>query len=226
MSEEQEAILIEPDPAAVFACAHSLWEACRNEASQNPAVDLSADYSGWDQLMREVMRIGVMFETWASENVLFDEFDEVWPYFMGDNFGKACFSVVSASHLDQFKERDCLRVALHLKLPLRLGNSLPIPIDLKADNPLGGSTFVAFRIQTVRSSLDGEDIVPFTHGDDPFDEVFSLPYFGIYGVNTDGLVEHICDRRTYGEALKLIRNLVPPVNFPDEPILNVRGREV
>ena len=50
------------DPAAVFACANSLWEECRKAALQDETLDLSSAYSGWDQLMREVMRIGDLFE--------------------------------------------------------------------------------------------------------------------------------------------------------------------
>lgn len=207
----------DPDPAAVFACAHSLWEACRKEATQNGTVDLSADYNGWDQLMREVMRIGTLFETWSCENIDFDNLDEVWPYHLGDNFGDACLSVVFVSHLARFDRLDCLRVALRLKLPLLVRIGLPVPVDLKAKNPTGGSVFAGFRIQTVRSLLDGSGVVPFTIADEPFDEEFGPPYFGFYGVDEDGLVEHIADRNTIEDAVRLAKNLVPGIDFPDLP---------
>jgi len=72
-----------------------------------------------------------------------------------------------------------------------------------------------FRIQTVRNSTEDGDPTPYSFADDPFDESFGKPYFGLYGVLEDGTLEHIADRRTYSEALSLAKKLVPGIDFPD-----------
>lgn len=61
------------DPAAVFACANSLWLACKRQAGVDPNLNLSDAYNGMDQLMREVMRIAEMFEKWSCQHVVFEE---------------------------------------------------------------------------------------------------------------------------------------------------------
>ena len=121
-----------PDPAAVFACAFSLWEECRRHAMRDRSLDLSAAYSGWDQLMREVMRIGQKFEQWACDHVKFDDLGEVWPYMLGDRFGSACLEVLSPTELASFEDHECLRVALRLRLPLEPGENLRVPVDVTA----------------------------------------------------------------------------------------------
>jgi hypothetical protein len=123
------------DPAAVFACANSLWDECRKAAFKDESLDLSSAYCGWDQLMREVMRIGELFEAWAIEFVDFEASGEVWPYLLGKRFGSACLGVLVPTELAAFNEQDCLRVALRLKVPLSSGAKLPVPVDLTAQNP-------------------------------------------------------------------------------------------
>jgi hypothetical protein len=92
-----------------------------------------------------------------------------------------------------------------------------VPIDVTASNPVTDAPFSKFRIQTVRT-LDEDGVCePFTLDDDPFDEQFSVPYFALYGVGSDDLVEHIADRRTYADAAALARNLMPGIEFPDSP---------
>jgi hypothetical protein len=114
----------ERDPAGVFACANSLWRACHKAAIDNPGLDLSEVYNGYDQLMREVMRIGELFEDWACENVCFDRFAEVWPYLLELRFGDTCVSLFGVDGLANFCERDCLVVA----------RALGLPLDLKAES--------------------------------------------------------------------------------------------
>jgi len=207
----------EPDSAAVFACAQSLWEAVEGEAARNSIVSLAKDYNGFDQFMREIMRIGKLFEDWACEHVEFAEFTEVWPYYLVGNFGEACLSVVFASHLASFEEEDCLRVALHLKLPVMVQDGLPVPVDLKAANPVLGSAFVAFRIQSLR--LRRDDVVPFVANDEPFDDECGPLFFGLYGIEAHGRSEHIADRSTYRDMLNLVQKLAPCVEFPKSPTL-------
>lgn len=60
------------DPAPVFACALSLREACLKSAEANSQLNLSDCYNGMDEFMREMMRIGNLFEAWACEHVAFD----------------------------------------------------------------------------------------------------------------------------------------------------------
>lgn len=200
---------ISADPAAVFACANSLWEECREAARKDESLDLSSAYHGWDQLMREVMRIGGQFESWACEHVDFEATGEVWPYLLGGRFGHACLEVLDSTQLADFDEEDCLRVAIWLDLPIRSSSKLPVPVDLVAANPVQGG-FEAYRIQTVRTSTSEDFIAPFTKSDDPYDPDFSPPYFGVYGLS-DGELEHIADRETLVEAISLVKKFAPEV---------------
>lgn len=200
------------DSAAVFACANSLWEECRKAALKDQSLDLSSAYSGWDQLMREVMRIGELFEGWSCKHVDFEASGEVWPYLLGDRFGAACLEVLHPSELAAFDERDCLRVAIRLKLPLLASSNLPVPFDLTARNPVADAGFESFRVQTVRTMFPDESVAPFTASDDPYDPDYSEPFFGIYGI-ADGELEHICDRESLTEAIALVEKLAPGINL-------------
>ncbi len=215
MSTETDSPAHQPDPAAIFAIAQSLWEACQKQAARDPKIKLSEAYHGMDQFMRELMRVASVFESWACQHLNFPELGEPWPYLLQDRFGEACLQVKTATELATFTERDCLRVALRLRLPVRRDQGLPVPVDLHADLPSrdGVSGFRAFRIQTIRDQLPGPDCSPFTWDDDPYDPAFSPPFFGLYGVNAAGLSEHIADRPTLPAALALATNLVPGVEF-------------
>lgn len=206
-----------PDPAAVFACALSLWNACQQSASIDARLNLSDSYQGIDNLMRAIMSIGTRFEAWACENIVFDELVEVWPYLLDDKFGEICLRVLLPSSLDQFNDDDCLRVALLLRLPVRVRDHLRVPVDIVADNPVTGSPFHAFRILTVRDRIEEDDTEPFTSDDEPFDEEWGIPYFALYGVGADGFREHIADRRTYAEAADLVQKLAPGLRLPVDP---------
>ena len=206
------------DPAAVFACALSLREACLKSAEANPQLNLSASYNGMDKFMREMMRVANLFESWACAHVVFEQMTDAWPYLMEVQFGSACLEFMQPGALAQFDESDCLRVALRLRLPIQADDNLRVPVDVRAPNPIGGSEFREFRIQTVRDDLAEGDVAPFTTDDDPFDEEFGPPYFALYGVGDDGLLEHIADRDTYSDILSLARNLAPGVALPLKPI--------
>ncbi len=218
MANEPELCTIQPDPAAVFACALSLREACLKSAEANPQLNLSESYNGMDEFMREMMRVANLFEAWACEHVAFVQTSEVWPYLMEDKFGDACLEFMLPSALAEFDDTDCLRVALRLRLPIQADDKLRVPVDVRASNPIAGSEFREFRVQTVRDDLDEGDVAPFTTDDDPFDEEFGPPYFALYGVGDDGLLEHIADRDTYSDALNLAQNLAPGVALPLKPI--------
>ncbi len=218
MAHDSEKRTEAPDPAAVFAAALSLWQAVNKRAEEEKNLNLSECYNGMDQLMREVMRIAKLFETRACPHVAFDELNDIWPYLLEDKFGDACLAVILPDALAQFDETDCLRVAIGLRLPITLDDNLPLPIGVLAPNPTPGSPFREFRIQTVRNSLEDGDVVPFTAADDPFEEEFGSPYFGLYGVGEDGLLEHIADRQTYPEAVSLAEKLAPGVVFPRAPV--------
>lgn len=129
------------DPAAVFAAATSLRNACDAAASADPSLNLSECYHGYDQLMREVMRIGMLFETWACAHVAFEELSECWPYFLEDHFGEACLKVHTTESLAGFGEADCLRVAMALRLPVLAGRELPVWLMVKGANPVVDSRF-------------------------------------------------------------------------------------
>ena len=212
-----EASKCDADPAAVFACAVSLWEACDKAAGDDPELNLSDAYSGIDQLMREVMRIGEMFERWACRYVVFELLSDVWPYFLEDRFGGACLGLRESDWLAGFNEDDCLRVAYQLRLPMRADGTLCLPVDVRAANPVSDSAFKEFRIQTVRENPADTEIVPFTEEDDPFDEELGAPYFRLSGVGDDGLPEPIADRATYAQARSLAQKLAPGMELPEEP---------
>jgi hypothetical protein len=69
--------------------------------------------------MREVMRIGQLFESWACNHVDFDQLTDVWPYLLRDRFGKECLSVLRPENLADFDQHDCRRVAARLRLTFR-----------------------------------------------------------------------------------------------------------
>jgi hypothetical protein len=214
MANESELDTTKSDPAAVFACALSLREACLKRAAADPQLNLSDCYSGMDEFMRELMRVANLFEAWACAHIVFEEMTEVWPYLMEDKFGKACLESILPSALAQFDDSDCLSVALQLRLPVQADDKLRVPVDVCAPNPIAGSEFRGFRIQTVRDHIESGDVAPFTADNEPFDEQFGPPYFALYGVGNDESLEHITDRTTYSEVLSLAQKLAPSVAFP------------
>jgi hypothetical protein len=202
-----------PDPAAVFASALSLWQECQKQANNDENLNLSESYNGLDEFMREIMRVATHFETWACQHIDFDELTDVWPYFLEGKFGEKCLSAIFPTALAAFDESDCLRVAMQMRLPIIHDGKLPLPVDLTVPNPAADSPFKQFRIQSVRNEIEGENISPYTWDDEPFDANFDAPYFALYGVGEDGLLEHIADRKTCAEAVNLVRKIAPGVKF-------------
>lgn len=205
-----------PDPAAIFAASLSLWEACKRRAAEDPNLNLSDCYAGMDGLMREVVRIATLFEEWACRHAEFRKLDDVWPYMLEDHFGKGVLAAFFPTGLEEFNERDCLRVALRLRVPLRLKSDLPFPVDFCVSNPIAGSGFKKLQIRSVWESHSDDDgeVMKMTYEDDPYDEEFTSPRYGLYGVQGDGLCEHIADRSSYLEAVALAEKLAPGVQFP------------
>lgn len=214
MNAESGKAIVAPDTAAVFSIALSLWKICE-KSSGEAGIDISECYNGWDQLMREAMRVANQFENWACCHVNFAETSGVWPYYLADNFGTACMSILPISCLTKFGERDCLSVAMALRLPIICADGLPVPVDLTADNPVTASDFSKFRIQTMRDSVVDDKPTPYVFGDKPFDEDFGEVYFSLYGVAETGLIEHIADRKNYRGVLELVQKLVPSIAFPE-----------
>ena len=225
MNTETASATDHSDPAAVFASALSLWQACHERAANEKDLNLSECFNGMDQFMREVMSIGSRFEEWACQHINFDEVNDVWPYLLEEKFGEACLALLVPSALAKFDETDCLCVALRLRLPVIHDDKLPIPVDVIAPNPIAGIGFREFRIQTVRNSLEDGDVVPFVTDDELFDEQFGKIYFGLYGVGEDGKLEHITDRKTYGEVLNLAQKLAPGIAFPNRPTFSPNRSE-
>lgn len=211
---------VQPDPAAVFACALSLHHACLREAEVVADLNLSDAYQGMDEFMREVMRVAEMFETWACRHVAFDHLQEVWPYLLEDRFGPTCLEIMKADALAGFDGDDCLRIAFGLRLPIHLDDSLPLPMCIEARNPLAGAEFQRLRIQTLRQRLDGEGIIEaFTEDDDPCDKNFGPPRFGIDGVREDGDAVRFAEVESYQAARDLLTQLLPGIGLPDQVIV-------
>ena len=208
-----------PDPAAIFACAKSLHDACLQRAEVERAADLSEAYQGFDSFMREVMRVADLFERWACRHVAFPELDEVWPYLLEQRFGAACLDFIEPGSLTSFDADDCLRIAFQLRLPLRLDENLPLPVCVEAPNPSARAVLRRLRIQTVRSEWDDDgEVVPFTEDDDPFDENYRTPVFAIYGVDDEGILEHITDLPTYRAARSLLLKLFPSIALSEHVV--------
>ena len=172
--------------------------------------------------MRVVMTIANRFEQWSCEHIEFASFPLVWSYFLEEKFGETCLGVMLPTELDKFDDKDCLRVALRLGLPVILDDKVPIPVDETAPNPNAGTGFREFRIQTVHNSLEDGDVVPFVADEEPIDEEYGAIYFGLYGVGEDDKLEHIADRKTYGEVFNLAQKLTPGIAFPSKPIFSPR----
>jgi hypothetical protein len=209
----------QPDPAAVFACAMSLHDACMERAGTDPSFDISEAYHGGDEFLRQMMRVGNLFEAWACEHVAFEALNDVWPYLLQDRFGGACLEVMDAGSFGQFDSDDCLRVAYKLRLPMWVDGTLPIPVHVEAANLMEGAEFQWLRIQTIRHELDEDGrVAAYSDDDDPFDENYGSPFYGVYGVRSDGSLEHIADRRSYQEARTLLAGLLPGVDFPERMV--------
>jgi hypothetical protein len=117
------------DPAAIFAIATSLWQECHKHAAVNFSINLSDSFSGNDGLMREVMRIATVFESWSCDHVDFDQLTEVWPYLLEDRFGKECLSILLVENLADFDEHDCHRIAARLRLTFQLVSARTLPME-------------------------------------------------------------------------------------------------
>lgn len=213
------------DDAAIFAIASSLWTQLHELEAKDRSLNLSDHFNGVVQLMREVMRVGRQFEEWSCQHIDFDELTDVWPYLLQDRFAKTCFDLLRWEVLTQFDEDDCLRTALALQLPVRADVGLSVPVDVKAVLPKSDSSFVAFRIQTVRRDLEHGDICAYVMGDEPDDSNFSEPWFALYGMDDDGLCDHIADRKTYSALVALAHRLCPGIAFPERVTMRTRDVE-
>ena len=202
------------DPAAIFGCALSLWQECHKRTAHDGSQNLSEIFNGIDGFMRVIMSVANRFEQWSSRHVAFEDLDNIWPYLLKDEFGRSYVTLMGVESLEEFDDQTCLRVALHLKIPLRYSEGLRIPVDVTVANPISNSLFRKFRIQTVREDSENDSFEPFTLNDDPFDARFSYPQFALYGITADGLLEHIADRKTYADALSLAGKIAPGVQFP------------
>jgi hypothetical protein len=109
----------QPDPAAEFGAALSLFNAAETAAEMH-SNNLSDAYSGGDEFMRQCMRVGREFEAWACAHVDFDELADVWPYDLHDRFGRAAIEVIgSECRLHRLGADHWPLIADVLKLPLR-----------------------------------------------------------------------------------------------------------
>jgi hypothetical protein len=207
------------DPAAVFAGALSLWNACWQAVDHDPALNLSQVYHGGDEFMRQLMRAASLFESWCGARIDFENLDDVWPYLLEDRLGDACLEVMGPECFASFDETDCLRVALHLRLPVRVLEGLAVPVILTEENTNFESPFCQFQIRTVRRFEPEGDIRQYSVNDDPEDGDYGPVFFGLYGLESDGVAEHIADRDTYAGARELAMKLAPGVRFPESPTL-------
>jgi hypothetical protein len=218
MDAETNSFVFSPDPAAILGAAVSLKKVCEDLAKRD-RINLSECYNGGDEFMRQVMRVATLFETWCCEHVDFNQSAEVWPYLLEDKFGDAFLNVSYPSCLVEFDFMMCLRVAMSLALPVKVIEGLPVPVNLAAANPNAASAFKQFQIRTVRRHHEDNDLWQYMVDDDPDDEEFGSVFFGLYGLDADGLAEHIADRDSYAGVIALAVKLVPGILFPEAPTL-------
>jgi hypothetical protein len=218
MTAAPSSSVCEPDPAAILGAAVSLKKACEDIARKE-RINLSECYNGGDEFMRQVMRVASLFETWCCEYLDFSQFSDVWPYLLEDKFGDAFLKVSFPTCLTEFDSMGCLRVAMELALPVRVVDGLPVPVDLTSANPNPASPFRHFQIRTVRRHNQDNEIFQYTPRDEPDDEDFGAVFFGLYGLEVDGVAEHIADRDSYAQAVALAGKLAPGIQFPPTPTL-------
>jgi hypothetical protein len=202
-----------PDPAAIFGAALSIWTACHEMEGKEATLDLSDTFNGLDELMRVAMAIATRFETWSCHNVEFDRLSGWWPYKLEMELGKTCLELLGLEALPKFGDDDALQVALRLQLPLKPGAKRWIPLHVHAANPIPGATFTGLYIRTMREAKDGSGVYPFTEKDEPFDPNFGVPFYGIYGIDSSGMSEHITDRSTRSDAIAIVEKLLPGIHF-------------
>ncbi len=207
------------DPAAVFAGALSIWNACWQAVDHEPDLNLSEAYHGGDEFMRQLMRVASLFESWCGDRIDFECLDDVWPYLLEDRLGDACLEVMGPECFTSFDETDCLRLALHLRLPVKVVEGLAVPVNLDAENTNPESPFRYLQIRTVRQYEPEDDIRQYDVGGDPADSDYGPIIFGLYGLDSDGVAEHIADRGTYAGARTLALKLAPGISFPELPTL-------
>jgi hypothetical protein len=102
-----------PDQAAVLALAMSLYTAgvALNKIGEPGRV--GNVYSGFDQYMRECMRLATEFETWCCEHVDFDNYTSMWVYDL-DNFADTLtdlFTPAILLKLEEVKEAEFSQIA-------------------------------------------------------------------------------------------------------------------
>lgn len=174
---------------------------------------------------RELMRVAELFEKWACKHVEFAHMTDTWPYLLKARFGSACLETMNVDAFASFDENDCLRVAFKMRLPIRVDDHLPVPVCVEAPNPYEGAKFARLRIQTVRADWKAEmRCTP--EDDEPFDENFNEPFFGVYGVLANGKRELIADRPNYSAARNLLLALIPNIDLPKVPIAFGRALDV
>jgi hypothetical protein len=106
------------DPADIVAVIISLNDTAR-ELSKSGNADISEAYQGVDQFMRETIRVAEQFEQWACSHVLFDDFGEVFPYFIEDKFGKALHELYGITCLRDINSDAFPKIAEHLHIPFK-----------------------------------------------------------------------------------------------------------
>lgn len=120
----------QPDPAAVFAAALSLWNRIQNLPNHGEIVDL---HEGSDELMRRIMRVAEAFESWACKHIDFSQLQDPWVYLLEQDFGR-CFCLAcegGEATIDAAIGRES-EIAMVLHLPV-----LPTP---KAPGPTSATT--------------------------------------------------------------------------------------
>ena len=108
---------VEPDPAAAFGAAMSVYEAFKECGKDEDT--LSDVYGGFDEFMRQCIRVGTLFEEWACRNIKFEALEDVWPYTLHDNFGTALAEILTYDDLESFDETHCETLAASFKFPRR-----------------------------------------------------------------------------------------------------------
>ncbi|MDZ4744186.1 MAG: hypothetical protein SGI98_12320 [Verrucomicrobiota bacterium] len=107
-----------PDPAAIFGAAISLWIQANQMEDTDENFCISDIFSGRDGFMWVIMNVTKRFEEWSCNYINFEMIDEPWPYILEEQFGPSCANCISFSLLGKIDNNDFMKIALDMNIPL------------------------------------------------------------------------------------------------------------
>lgn len=107
-----------PDEAAIFAAAISLWIQANKMENMDKTFCISEIFSGRVNFMSIIMDVARRFEKWSCEHINFETNDETWPYILEESFGSTCAKCIDFTLLEEININDFFKIALLMNMPL------------------------------------------------------------------------------------------------------------